>query len=147
MELPAGCRLSIEKNPPWQDREFIDERLGDFNAPFLPDARYDYFGVFVRDDTEAIRAGLIGSLYGDWLFIALLWVDAELRRHRVGSGLIAAAEDRARLFGCHFAWVDTFSFQAPEFYKKLGYGEFARLDEYPPGHCRIFLKKRLATEV
>jgi GNAT superfamily N-acetyltransferase len=147
LELPSECRLSIESNPSWEDRDFIDERLGGHNAPFLRDARYDYFGLFVRDDADAIRAGLIGSLYGDWLFTALLWVDTELRRHRVGSGLIAEAEKRALAFGCHFAWVDTFSFQAPEFYKKLGYAEFGRLDEYPPDHCRIFLKKRLAAEV
>jgi GNAT superfamily N-acetyltransferase len=147
MDLPPGCRLSIENNPSWTDRELVDESLGDFNAPFLRDPRYDYFGVFVRTESGAIRAALIGSLYGDWLFIALLWVHAELRRRRVGSGLIAEAENRAREFGCHFAWVDTFSFQAPEFYRKLGYVEFARLDDYPPGHCRIFLRKRLAAEV
>jgi GNAT superfamily N-acetyltransferase len=111
------------------------------------DARYDYFALFVRDDADAIRAGLIGSLYGDWLFIALLWVDTDLRRRRVGTGLIAEAEKRALAFGCHFAWVDTFSFQAPEFYKKLGYSEFGCLEDYPPGHCRIFLKKQLAAEV
>lgn len=61
--------------------------------------------------------------------------------------LLAEAERRALAFGCHWAWIDTFSFQAPELYKKLGYGEFARLDDYPPGHARIFLKKQLAAEV
>jgi hypothetical protein len=34
--------------------------LGDYNAPFLTDSRYDYFGIFVRDEAGAIRAGLIG---------------------------------------------------------------------------------------
>jgi hypothetical protein len=70
----------------------VDERLGDFNAPFLRDARYDYFGILIRAGDDAIRAGLIGSLYGNWLFIALLWVDGALRCHRIGSGLIVAAE-------------------------------------------------------
>ena len=43
------------------------------------------------------------------------------------------------------SWLDTFSFQAPEFYSKFGYREFARLD-YPPDHQRIFLKKQLIAE-
>lgn len=146
MELPEGCRLSIEQDPSWDDREFIDARLGDYNAGFIGDPRYDYFGVFVRDDARTIRAGLIGSLYGDWLFTALLWVEAGLRGRGIGTHLLTLAERRAREFGCHWASIDTFSFQAPEFYKRFGYAEFGRLDDYPPGHCRIFLKKALAAE-
>jgi GNAT superfamily N-acetyltransferase len=146
VNLPPGCRLSIEKNPSWQDREFIDEQLGDYNAPFLEDHRYDYFGVFVRDDSGAVRAGLIGYLYARWLFINLLWVHADLRRRGVGSALIAEAERRAIAFGCHSAYVDTFSFQGPDFYPRFGYEVFGTLD-YPPDHKRIFLRKRLAAEV
>ena len=146
LDLPAGCRLSIEKSPPWQDRVFIDEQLGDYNAPFLEDHRYDYFGVFVRDDGGAISAGLIGHLYARWLFINLLWVHADLRRRGVGSALIVEAERRAIAFGCHSAYVDTFSFQGPDFYPRFGYKVFGTLD-YPPDNTRIFLRKRLAAEV
>lgn len=67
---------------------------------------------------------------------------ADLRRSGIGSRLIAAAERHAVEFGCHSAWVDTFSFQAPNFYPRFGYREFARLD-YPPEHQRIFLQKQL----
>lgn len=48
-------------------------------------------------------------------------------------------------FGCHSASVDTFSFQGPQFYPRFGYVVFGTLD-YPPGHTRIFFKKRLAAE-
>ncbi|HKD35500.1 MAG TPA: GNAT family N-acetyltransferase [Pirellulales bacterium] len=142
MELPSELRLSFESNPSWDDREFIDEALGEYNEPFLRDPSYEYFGLFVREQSDAIRAGLVGNTYAGWLFINLLWVHADLRRTGIGSGLIAEAERRAIGFGCHSAWVDTFSFQGPKFYPKLGYVEFARLD-YPPGHERIFFRKRL----
>jgi len=145
VDLPIGCRLSIEKNPSPQDRKFIDERLGDYNASFLDDNRYDYFGLFVRGDADAIRAGLIGNCYVDWLFINLLWVHSDLRRRGIGSGLIAEAERRAIAFGCHSAYVDTFSFQGPEFYPRFGYKVFGTLD-YPPDHKRIFLQKKLIAE-
>jgi len=145
MDLPSGLRLSFEDKPSWDDREVIDEALGEYNAPFLRDPSYEYFGLFVRDEAGAIRAGLVGNTYAGWLFVNLLWVHAELRGKGIGSGLIAEAERRAIGFGCHSAWLDTFSFQGPKFYPKLGYVEFARLD-YPPGHERIFLRKRLIPE-
>jgi len=96
MELPPGLRLSIEKNPSWEDRDLIDNGLGAYNAAFLHDNSYDYFGIFVRGDTDAIRAGLIGHVYAGWLFVNLLWVHADLRRGGIGRGLLAEAEGAAR---------------------------------------------------
>lgn len=145
MDLPPGLRLSFEDQPSWEDREFVDDRLGQYNAPFLRDPSWAYFGIFVRDDAGAIRAGLIGNAYAGWLFVALLWVHADLRRRGIGGGLLAEAERRGLACGCHSVWLDTFSFQAPDFYQRLGYEVFATLD-YPPDHRRYFLKKALQTE-
>jgi GNAT superfamily N-acetyltransferase len=145
MELPPGLRLSVEQNPTWEDRELVDDGLGAYNAAFLRDNSYDYFGIFVREGEGAIKAGLIGHSYAGWLFVNLLWVHADLRRSGIGRGLLAEAERRGLRLGCHSVWLDTFSFQAPEFYRKLGYREFARLD-YPPDHQRIFFKKPLIAE-
>lgn len=142
VDLPPGCRLSIEDNPDGKTRDFIEVQLGDYNTAFLTDNRYDYFGIFVRDAGDAIRAGLIGNIYAGRLFIALLWVQADLRRHGIGSLLIGEAERRAIAFGCHAAHVDTFSFQGPDFYPRFGYEVFGTLD-YPPDHKRIFFQKRL----
>ena len=145
MDLPPELRLSFEDEPSWDDREVIDEALGAYNAPFLRDPSYAYFGIFVRDNAGGIRAGLIGHVYAGWLFVNLLWVHQELRRRGIGQGLLAEAERRALALGCHSAWLDTFSFQGPDFYPKFGYHEFARLD-YPPDHQRIFMKKQLIPE-
>lgn len=61
----------------------------------------------------------------------------------MGAHLVMLAEQRAIARGCHSAYLDTFSFQAPEFYARLGYVEFGRLP-YPPRGERIFLRKSLA---
>ena len=53
---------------------------------------------------------------------------------------------RALLLGCRSAHLDTFSFQAPDFYKKLGYRVFGAID-YPPDHRRFFLQKRLVEDL
>ena len=39
--------------------------------------------------------------------------------------------------------LDTFDFQAKEFYKKQGYVVFGKLDDCPENHCRYFMKKLL----
>jgi hypothetical protein len=39
-------------------------------------------------------------------------------------------------------WLDSFSFQAPGFYKKLGYSVFGTLPDFPKGETRYFFSKR-----
>jgi GNAT superfamily N-acetyltransferase len=145
MNLPPGLRLSIENRPSAKDQETVDDGLGEYNDPFLNYPAYASFGIFVRDEAGAIRAGSIGQVYARWLFVKLLWVHADLRRTGIGSGLLAEAERHAIALGCHSSWLDTFSFQGAEFYPKFGYREFGRLD-YPPDHQRIFFKKQLIAE-
>ena len=145
MDLPPGLRLSIEDRPSREDRDVIENGLGEYNNPFLRDRTFASVGIFVRDASGAIRAGLIGYVYAGWLSVNLLWVHADLRRGGIGSGLLAEAERHASALGCHSAYLDTFSFQGPEFYPKFGYREFGRID-YPPNHQRIFFKKQLIAE-
>jgi ribosomal protein S18 acetylase RimI-like enzyme len=54
-----------------------------------------------------------------------------------------AIEEEARARDLIGIWLDTYSFQAPGFYRKLGYEEVGRIPDYPPGQARIFLAKRL----
>jgi hypothetical protein len=77
--------------------------------------------------------------------IALLQNFAAQAVRLFGQELLHLAEARARERGCHSVWLDTFSFQAPEFYPKFGYREFGRLD-YPPDQQRISFQKRLIPE-
>ena len=51
------------------------------------------------------------------------------------------AESIAIARKCVGVWLDTYEFQAPAFYEKLGYEVFVRLPQYPRGYERIFLKK------
>ena len=67
-----------------------------------------------------------------------------LRGRGHGRQLLAAAEHYAVERGCTRAWLTTFSFQAPEFYPKLGYEPFAVLEDHPLGHRHHFLQKRLS---
>jgi GNAT superfamily N-acetyltransferase len=142
MRLPTDCRLSIEDEPARTDRKFIDDALNRMNVPQFGGAAFARFGVFVRGADETIRAGLDGLLEGGWLFVNNLWVEEALRRSGVGTVPVREAERIAAERGCHSAWLDTFSFQAPLFYQKLGYEVFGTLD-YPPKNKRYFLRRKL----
>lgn len=103
-----------------------------------------------RDLTVVIREGdrMLGGLLGrtvqGWLYIGELAVAEELRGQGYGRKLVEEAERLALERGCHGAWLNTHSFQAPGFYEKLGYQRFGTLDDFPPGEQRLFYRKRLA---
>lgn len=81
--------------------------------------------------------------YWQWLCIVVLWVHESFRGAGYGKALLAAAEQEAVKRGCQYAYLDTFSFQALEFYQKRGYVVFGELPNFPQGHSRYFLKKEL----
>ena len=72
-----------------------------------------------------------------------LWLSEAVRGQGIGRQLLTEAEDHARRHGCHQIWLDTYSFQAPGFYQRLGYQIFGELD-YPDDRKRLFLHKRLS---
>jgi GNAT superfamily N-acetyltransferase len=118
-------------------------RLRDYNIAYTGAPDYTPLSLFLRDESGAPVGGLLGDMYFGWLFVRILWVAEEHRGGGHGERLVRAAEEEARARGCRGMWLDTFSFQAPGFYRRLGFQEFARLDEYPPGHSRHFLWKPL----
>lgn len=97
----------------------------------------------LRDDGGGVVGGLIGEAQWGWLRIDILAVAADLRGGGWGRRLVGAAERAAVAAGCHSAWMDTFSFQSPGFYRRPGYAVFGELPDYPAGQVRHFLSKRL----
>jgi GNAT superfamily N-acetyltransferase len=73
----------------------------------------------------------------------LLWVKEEHRGQGHGQRLLALAEQEARQRGAKGAYLDTFSFQAPDFYRKKGYEVFGVMQDFPEGHQRYYFRKQL----
>ena len=94
-------------------------------------------------DTGALIGGLYAERYYGWLIVRYLAVPSELRGQGLGTRLLGMAEDHAREHSCIGMWLDTFSFQAPAFYRRHGFESFGEIDTYPPGHRRCFFEKRL----
>jgi GNAT superfamily N-acetyltransferase len=88
-------------------------------------------------------AGLHGWTWGGWLKVNYLWVNAEERRQGRGRQLLLMAEAEARMRGCSHATLNSFSFQAPVFYQRLGYRIVGTLEGFPEGHRSYALVKDL----
>lgn len=143
MELPPGITLSIEDKPGTEDAEALGWGLEAFNEAAWPGhPPWKELALLLRQDGRVV-GGLFGQTYAGWLFIQYFWLAEALRGRGLGAQLIALAEQQARGRGCHSAYLDTFSFQAPGFYARLGYVEFGRLP-YPPRGERIWMRKSLA---
>ena len=97
----------------------------------------------LQGPNQDVVGGVIAEVYWDWLYIDLLWVKEDLRGQGFGKGLMSRTEEEARQLGAKNAYLDTFSFQSPGFYEKLGYKSFGELQEFPPGQKRFFMRKEL----
>jgi GNAT superfamily N-acetyltransferase len=114
------------------------------NDRFLPKERgATPITLSARDAAGEVVGGLVGEIELDWLYIDRLWVDERARGGGAGRLLVALAEDEARRRGLSHVHLWTWSFQAPEFYRSLGYEEFGRLDNHPRGHAVHMFVKRL----
>ncbi|MEH2181918.1 GNAT family N-acetyltransferase [Nostoc sp.] len=136
-------KILIKIQPDSKEVDFIDKQLQQFNIGKIGDYQYTPLFLLLRDSKENVVGGLEGFIGLGWLHIGTLWIAQELRGDGYGKTLLLAAEQEAANHGCLNIYVFTYSFQAPEFYQRLGYEVFGELGDFPPGHRRYFLKKNL----
>ena len=110
------------------DIKLLGEGLTAHSAEMGFPAEWKDFAIFARDASGAVRGGIAGNSGQNMLYIRLLWVHATERGKGLGRRLMEMAEAEGVRRGCHVAGVDTFTYQAPQFYPKLGYREFGRVD-------------------
>jgi GNAT superfamily N-acetyltransferase len=141
--MKPQLKIEIAEKPKLDETEFIVQQLIQFNSRCAGEGNFRQLAVFLRDSDENLIGGLIGSTYWQWLYIDVFWIHESCRGGGYGTSLLDAAEQEAIKRGCRYAYLDTFDFQAPEFYQKLGYVVFGELRDFPAGHSRFFLRKVL----
>lgn len=136
--------ITFQENASDDDVRVLSDGLVAHGKELFPDQLWTDVNFLVRDDKGQIVGGVSGN-YGsfDWLYVNILWVREDLRGRGFGVELMNRIEAEAVNHGCKNAFLSTMSFQAPEFYKKLGYIIFAELENFPGEHSRIFMRKRL----
>jgi ribosomal protein S18 acetylase RimI-like enzyme len=136
--------LQIDEQPSEADVRDIGARLSAFTE--LRSGRplnARKLAVWLRDADGRLVGGLIGVTYWDWLRIDNLWVDEKFRGRGWGRRLLVTAERATVRRGCDGVWLDTRSFQAPDFFRRMGYRQFGELEELSHQSIRHWFWKKL----
>jgi GNAT superfamily N-acetyltransferase len=128
------------------DWQFVQDQIAAFNlsrhpALFADEQTMPDIGVYLHDDDGKIVAGALAEVEWEAVHLFFLWVDESLRGQGIGTALLHRVEAEGRAAGAKWASVSTYSFQAPDFYKRHGYRVIGQMDGLPPGHAWILLRR------
>lgn len=137
--------MKITPVAPPDDNDFESLRKGltQFNESFTGPVFRERIASFIKSVDGSVLGGILGEINWNWLHIQGLWVDEAAQGGGWGSELMLNLERYALSKGIVNIRVETSSFQALDFYLKLGYTVFAELPDMPQGHTSYFLKKQL----
>ncbi|VJT85247.1 acetyltransferase [Streptococcus pneumoniae] len=132
----------LENKESYKSQE-IGNLIRVYNRSKREEAESEPLNLYVEDEKGNLLAGLIAETFGNWLEIEYLFVKEELRGQGIGSKLLRQAESEAKNRNCCFAFVNTYQFQAPDFYQKHGYKEVFSLQDYLYIRQRYYYQKNL----
>src|SRR5687767_4376683 len=141
--MPKPPRITVEKHRARGVAQRIRDGLIAYNATKAGPPQYRPLVLSARDSKGKLVGGLSGLLYWNVLYIELLWLKEGARKAGLGRRLMQAAERRARRARKELVFLNSYSFQAPGFYRKLGYRSFGVIRNYPRGATRVFFVKSL----
>ena|SRR2546423_2403997 len=141
-------KYELTDDPPRDAFQRIWTPLLKFNEDAVGNASARTLAILLKEPTtdELIGGLWARSLWGS-LYVDIMFVPEILRRQGIGTSLLQRAEQEAIRRECRDMWTDTYAFQARQFYERMGFTVFARLDGPAPIFPRFFLKKSLASNI
>jgi ribosomal protein S18 acetylase RimI-like enzyme len=130
-----------KENPSDSEVNEIRYGLRSYNDAFVSRKESVKVLVSCRNSEDQLIGGAYGIIQWDWLHVDLLWVHEDYRHKGLGSKLMAEITDKARERKIFRFKLETASFQALDFYKKLGFTVFGTLEDLPPGYTNYLLSK------
>lgn len=129
------------------DADDICDKLVEYNLSRVPKTQEtDFVNIYKKivNEKGEIIAGCLAKMYcWNVIYVDILWIDEVYRKQGLGSKLLKEIERIAVEEDCALIHLDTFDFQAKDFYIKHGYEVFGVLEDCPKEHCRYYLKKKL----
>jgi len=126
--------MKIVKKTEEEDRvgKFVNEAFTDYAINSQVDLNFEEYWFVAEDESGEIVGTITGRAYYNEVHIGDLIIDKRFRGQDIGTKLVKAVEEEYQNKGFDKITLTTFGFQAPEFYKKLGYSlEFIREDKDP----------------
>ena len=122
----------------------LRDQLVIYNRESTGYGEYRSLSCFLRNPEGELLAGVAGFSWDGYAKVEWLWVSSHSREAGLGSQLMNAVEAEARIRGCRIIRVDTYTFQAPDFYRKLGFEQIGYAQGTPTDHGEVFFAKRLS---
>lgn len=142
MSSKEKLKIVVDYSPSQADNDVVREGIIASNEHIVGE-RDKAFSIFLKNDSGKVFGGIQAFRDTESTYIDVLWVEESLQRQRHGTKLLGAVEREAIENGCIFSLVDTWDFQAEEFYLKNGYERIGEIKNYWHGHSKIFLRKKL----
>ena len=121
--------------------EFINKEFAEYGVQSGVELNFEGFHFVAEDEDGKVIGVITGRAYYNEVHIGDLIIDKNIRRNGLGRQLVEAVENAYKDKGYEKITLTTFGFQAPEFYKKLGYEvEFVREDKNPKLSKYFFAK-------
>ena len=140
---PAPLHWSTHDQPDAALLRAIDDGLDAHNQAFAPLGDVRPLACAAHTPDGVLIGGAVGRSWGGCVELQQLWVDEAWRHRGTARVLMQRFEDRARERGCTLAYLETFSFQAPGFYARLGYEVASRTEGFGEGIYKLHMKKPL----
>ena len=122
---------------------FLVDRIYEFNARATGYYDAQVLAGCIRGETGEVIAGFDGYTWGGCCELSHIWVHEQHRGRGLGALLLRSAEAEATARGCAQVVLATHSFQAPEFYERMGYERKFTIEGRPQGHSDIIFVKLL----
>ncbi len=132
-----------EGEPSESDMKALSEGLLAHHASKGHPRKSTIYSVFIKDKQDKVVGGVVVSFLWNGMYVQSLWTDESIRGHGWARKLMNMVEAEAKKRGCTLVYTNTFSWQAPEFYTKLGYKVYGKLDGFPEGNTLSFFRKDL----
>lgn len=145
MAPPEIC-VSTHDDYPSADCAVVDRGLGESNGASAPLHEVQAISCFARSPLDQVVGGAVGRRWGACGELQQLWVAPAHRRLGIGSTLVRAFESHARRHGCTSFYLETFSFQAPSLYIRLGYKVEYERTVYPHGIVKYHMGKQVGSD-
>lgn len=138
--------ITTHDSHPSPAAQVVDEGIGTANDAAAPLYEVQPLSCFAHDAAGQVIGGAVGRRWGSCCELQQLWVEPSHRRQGLASALLRSFEAQARAHGCVSCFLETFSFQAPAFYRARGYAQDHALTLYPHGIVKFLMIKPLAAD-
>jgi|SaaInlStandDraft_5_1057022.scaffolds.fasta_scaffold55739_2 N-acetylglutamate synthase-like GNAT family acetyltransferase len=133
--------FNLNLNPTPEGQKVIREGIINFNQSIIND-KPGCFTVSVKKE-GAVVGGAIIYLHKDALYLDVIWCVEECRGQGIGTKIISMLENEAKRTNKTKLFVDTYAFQAQDFYLKQGFKIIGKVPGYLLGYDRIFFLKEV----